>query len=862
MTDAVDIDRKYLLPLRSLTRRDAYRTGAKATNVAALHQAGFSVPDGLVLTTDAFAHFLAANTIASEGAPEGIVAAPLPTDVAGALQAAAAMLGDTPLAVRSSAVAEDLPDASFAGQYETVLNVRGEQELEAAVRRCWASAFSEHVVAYRQRRGIEAGLMAVLIQQLVPADAAGVAFTADPVTGDRGTVVINAVAGLGERLVSGEATPDEWTVRGERVVCRSVAEGALTEAQARAVAAAARRVESRFGAPMDIEWAIAGSRIELLQARPITALPEPRTPPSTSFSPTPSLPVPAEQVPPGYWVRNADHAPQPNSPMHDSWFLPRARIFSRSMFEMFAPLIEGIEFRSIGGWEYIRMVPAGGREGPPLPTWLMWLLVRLIPSMRRRIGRTVAAMRSDEAGRLIRRWYDRWQPDLEARIAELRDVELTRLSDSALDDHLEIVGPLFGETGEVHVLLHGALAVILFDLVRTCRDLLGWSETQAFELVNGTSFRSTEPSRRLNDLAQLARANPALQAFLEDPGDRPEDRLVEVDEAFAEAFAEYMRTYGCRGLSYDVIDPTLAETPALVLQLIRGQIVRDYEPAASEAVQSRKRAEAAAAARDALAGRSEALDRFERVLERAERAYPVREDNEFFTVSAPIALLRYALLEVGARLADRGIIERRDDVFFLELTEARSALFEGGDRREQVERRQRERARAATTPGPPSYGPEPGPLPPLHFLPAEARTAMESVLWSFDLAEEVDAMRTSQSGANMAGTPVSAGVYTGAVRVIRHEGEFGKLQPGDVLVCPTTSPVWSVLFPSIGALVTDSGGILSHPAIIAREYGVPAVVALGNATSLLSDGQIVTVDGAAGTVTRARRGDPPVPAPV
>ena len=166
-----------------------------------------------MLTTDAFATFLAANGIAPNGSPEVVAAALVPKEVLDALSSGVAALGEGPLAVRSSAVAEDLPGASFAGQYETVLDVQGPAELEAAVRRCWASTLNEHVVAYRERQGIEASPMAILVQKMVPADAAGVAFTANPVSGARDEVVINAVRGLGERLVSGEASPDEWVVR-------------------------------------------------------------------------------------------------------------------------------------------------------------------------------------------------------------------------------------------------------------------------------------------------------------------------------------------------------------------------------------------------------------------------------------------------------------------------------------------------------------------------------------------------------------------------------------------------------------------------------------------------------------------------
>jgi rifampicin phosphotransferase len=178
----------------------------------------------------------------------------------------------------------------------------------------------------------------------------------------------------------------------------------------------------------------------------------------------------------------------------------------------------------------------------------------------------------------------------------------------------------------------------------------------------------------------------------------------------------------------------------------------------------------------------------------------------------------------------------------------RTALRDGTDQLELVIRRKRERAWVLAHPGPASYGKDPGPPPPFASLPPEARLANEGFLWAVDRIIGPEAR--AQRGANGAvtGIPASPGSYTGPVRVIRSEAEFDRLRAGDVLVCPVTSPVWSVLFPSIGALVTDNGGVLSHPAIIAREYGVPAVVATESGTSVLRDGQVVTVDGTAGVV--------------
>jgi pyruvate,water dikinase len=827
-------------PLDEVGPADMPTVGRKAAVLGELKRAGFPVPDGLVVTTEALARTLAAAGLDAGAGPDQVEAVALPDEVAAAVEAAGGRLGGGPLAVRSSAVDEDLPGASYAGQYETVLGVPP-ANLAAAVRRCWASAFTPHVAAYRQARGAGREVaMAVLLQPMVEAEAAGVAFSADPVTGDRATAVVSAVRGLADRLVAGQASPDEWVVRGAAATCRAAPEGAIDAAVAAGVAVLARRVEAHLGAPQDIEWALAGGELVLLQARPITALP----------GQVPE-PVPVE-VPPGFWQREASHAPRPWTPMSLSVAFgePRNRALRR-MFSEFGLLAETLEFAQIGGWEYTRLVPLGGKDRPPPPARLMPLLIRLVPRLRRRIADAVAVVRSDKAGSLVERWYRQWQPDLATRIALLRDTDLGALGDEELDADVTKALALADEAIDIHFLLHGALMPILAELAFACRELLGWSDEQACGLLAGLSNVSTKPAHRLAELAGMAASRPAVRRLLGEVDAGAAGRLAETDPEFADAFATYQREFACRALCYEIADPSIAETPELVLRLLADQLARGYDPAAEAAELARRRAAAAGRARAILAGRPAAdRERFERALARAERAYPVREDNEFFTASAPLALLRYRVLEIGRRLAARGQLDRHDDAFFLTLEEARAALRDGAARRALVTRRRGERAFVERHPGPATYGKDPGPPPPLDALPAEARFIMTALLWYIDrVLEAAPSSHAQQAGTQvLSGIPASAGRYTGPVRVVMDESDFGRLRPGDVLVCPITSPVWSVLFPSVGALVTDTGGLLSHPAIIAREYAVPAVVATGNATALLRDDQIVTVDGAAGQV--------------
>ncbi len=797
-----------VLPLAAAT--DHRIAGRKAATLARLAAAGFPVPPGVVVPA-----------AVSERAPGAELS--VPADVAADLLDAVRGWGDVPLAVRSSGVDEDGADASYAGLFTSVLDVHGDSALLDAVRACRRSAFDARVTSYArsQPRGL-----AVLVQPMVAASAAGVAFTADPVTGERGCVLIDAVVGLGDRLVSGAATPDRWTVRGDDVRQHSTDESAIDEPRARSIAELARRVEAELGGPQDIEWALVDDEVILLQARPVTALPvEP-------------VPIPVD-VPPGYWTREASHAPLPWRPFTRAW----ADLITAPGFRMAAELgllLDGVAMQQIGGWEYLRIVPLGGKEPPRLPGWLVPVAFGLVPALRRRIRESVAAMRSDVPGQLVHRWSREWQPDFAARIRVLRERRLAALYDTALDGHLADVLTLAADGVDVHFRLHGALAIVLGEFAFTCRDLLGWDETRMFSLLCGTSTTSTRPARALAEVAALA--GPPVRALLKQGA--PADEVLAADPEFAAAVAAYLEEFGCRALTYELADPSLEERPDLVLGLVRDLRDSGFDPRADEEL-ARQREAAANTAREILSVPE--LQRFERALQRALAAYPVREDNEFFTVSAPLGLLRRTALELGRRLAQRGQIAAVEDIFFLRADEARTVLADGTDARHTVARREGEYAWVLAHPGPASYGRDPGPPPPLRGLPDEARLANEAFLWTIERILAPDAHGAARD-RTITGIAASPGRYTGPVRVIRSENEFDRLLAGDVLVCPVTSPVWSVLFPSVGALVTDHGGTLSHPAIIAREYRVPAVVATCVGTAKLHDGQIVAVDGTAGTV--------------
>jgi phosphohistidine swiveling domain-containing protein len=393
-----------------------------------------------------------------------------------------------------------------------------------------------------------------------------------------------------------------------------------------------------------------------------------------------------------------------------------------------------------------------------------------------------------------------------------------------------------------------AISIALGELAIFTTSTLGYDEGRLFDFLSGLSSESTGPARQLAALADTATARLSARLFARPPSIAALHDLLDSDRDFAESFQAYRREYGCRTLNYELATAALGECPDLILSLVCDQIGRQYDPSTATAKAAETRSAAAERARAELTS-PEQRQQFDKVLARAQKAYPVREDNEYWTVSAPNALVRWAVLEAAGRLVTAGKLERAEHVFFVELDELRETLLNTGDLRQLVRRRRGEHLWALRNPGPPSYGKPVGPPPSLNKLPPEVQLAMGAFQWSLEhMSDPASAVKQAPESSTLKGAAASGGRYTGPARVVRNETEFTKIRSGDVLVCPITSPVWSVVFPIIGALVTDTGGSLSHAAIIAREYGIPATLATGNATNVLVDGTTVTVDGSAGTV--------------
>jgi pyruvate,water dikinase len=365
----------------------------------------------------------------------------------------------------------------------------------------------------------------------------------------------------------------------------------------------------------------------------------------------------------------------------------------------------------------------------------------------------------------------------------------------------------------------------------------------------GLSPETTGPAQRISEIASEAAANPQIKALLEKSDNVSINDITDVDLAFASILNEYLDDYGCRIFHRMINYPTLREKPSILLGLIRNQLIKGFQESSIPWEQDKNRTEWLKKTRAKLEHRpKEDQVSFEKIWENAIQIYPIKEGCEYNTSDAPLALMRYALLEIGSRMTTRHHLVKNDDVFFLELGEAVQAIQDNKDLKGIVIQRKAEREWAATHPGPPFYGA------PQHIsiesFPHEIQPLAKGNMWmsAMNFGFGVPDAEIPYSKSMITGTAASSGRYTGPARIILDESDFNKIRVGDVLICPITTTSWSILFPSIGAIVTEAGGILSHPAIIAREYGLPAVVATRDATQRLCDGQMVTVDGSAGII--------------
>ncbi|GGX01327.1 rifamycin-inactivating phosphotransferase [Streptomyces chartreusis] len=858
---------QYVLGLQEIDETQVAVVGGKGAQLGGLSRIdGISVPGGFCVTTAAFRRVMAEvpsidelldrlsradpddrETIRTLSARirRAVEETAVPDDLAAAITRAVSGLGeDVACAVRSSATAEDLPTASFAGQQDTYLNVVGPEAILRHVSRCWASLFTERAVIYRERSGIDHRTvhMAVVVQRMVLPDASGILFTADPVTGNRKVATVDAGFGLGEALVSGLVNPDVYKVRDDEIVARTIAakqravhalpaggtrevtvdsqrqeQPALTDAQVVRLVRLGRRIEAHFGRPQDIEWCLADDGFQIVQSRPITTL----------------FPVPGSGDQENHVYVSVGHGQMMTDPMkplgHSMWRLtamvpmheaggrlfvdvtrrlaaPTSRAGLLDVLGKGDPLIRDALETVLDRDGFVPTLPDAGPGGPPA-------------------GGPPAPLETDPA--VVTRLIERSETSVAALERDIRTKSGPELFDflvEAFEEHKRVLSdPL-----SIQAIMAGMEAT--WWLNDKLLEWLGEKNAADTLTLSAPGNITSEMGLALLDVADVIRPHPELVTFLqgvEDDGFLDELAKLPGGAEARDAIEAYLDRYGMRCVGeIDITRPRWSERPTTLVPVILDN-VRNFGPGAAELRFEQGRRRAQEKEQDvlsrlrALPDGEQKADETKRMIDRVRTFIGYREYPKYGIISRYFAY-KQALLKEAGSLARAGVLTRTEDAFYLTFQELRDAVSS----RQVDDRLIRERKDAFR-----SY----------HALtPPRVLTSEGDALTGAYRRDDVPA------GA-LVGLPVSAGTVEGRARVVLDMAD-ADLEAGDILVTAFTDPSWSPLFVGIAGLVTEVGGLMTHGAVIAREYGLPAVVGVEQATRLIRDGQRIRVHGTDGYV--------------
>jgi phosphoenolpyruvate synthase/pyruvate phosphate dikinase len=857
---------QYVLDLHEVDDTRAATVGGKGAHLGELARIdGVRVPAGFCVTTDAFRRIVADEPSIgglldrlSRLEPDdrdGIRALSaeirrtiedisIPADLAAAISGALVRHGQHgAYAVRSSATAEDLPTASFAGQQDTYLNVIGPAAILEHVGRCWASLFTERAVSYRQRQGIDHRTvrMAVVVQQMVFPQASGILFTADPVTGNRTVTTVDAGFGLGEALVSGLVNPDVVKVRHGEIVEKAIAakqravralaaggtqdvaveaqqqeQPALTDAQVVRLERLGRLIEAHFGRPQDIEWCLVDDAFHIVQSRPITTL----------------FPIPEAGDEENHVYLSVGHQQMMTDAMKplgiSMWQLTAmapmreagGRLFVDAMSRLTSPASRAAFLDMVGKGDplfrdaletvidrgdFVPTLPDTGPAQPPV-----------VPR---------ASIETDPA--IVTELIERSEASIAALERDIRTTTGPALFDfltEALQEHKRVLGdPL-----SMQAIMAGMQATWWLN-----DNLLEWlGEKNAADTLtlSAPGNITSEMGLALLDVADVLRPYPEVLSFLqgvEDDGFLDElPKLTGGTEA-RDAIEAYLDRYGMRCVGeIDITRPRWSERPSMLVPVMMDN-VRNFEPGAAkrrfeqgERAALAKEQEVLARLRELPDGEQKAAET-KRMIDRVRTFIGYREYPKYGIISRYF-VYKQALLGEAERLVRAGVLAVRDDVFYLTIPEFADVVrSQRVDDRLIRQRKEEFRAYAALSP------------------PRVLTSEGEAISGSY--------RRDDVPAGALVGLPVSAGTVEGRARVILDMAD-ADLEAGDILVTAFTDPSWSPLFVGIAGLVTEVGGLMTHGAVIAREYGLPAVVGVEKATELIRDGRQIRVHGADGYV--------------
>jgi rifampicin phosphotransferase len=858
---------RYVLGLHEIDETQVAVVGGKVAHLWELSQIeGILVPPGFCVTTDAFRRIMAEapsiddrldrlsrlnpddrekmRTLSAEirRALEGIA---IPDDVAAAITLALARLGEqAAYAVRSSATAEDLPTASFAGQHDSYLNIVGPAAVLRHVGRVWASLFTERAVTYRLRNGFDHRKvqMAVVVQQMVFPQAAGILFTADPVTSNRKLASVDASFGLGEALVSGLVNPDVYKVRDGEVVAKAVAtkrlaiqssakggtheqtidaerqeQPALTDAQVVRLVQLGRRIEAHFGRPQDIEWCFVDDGFAFVQSRPITTL----------------FPIPAAEDGENHVYVSVGHQQMMTDPMKplglSLWqmtALPTmheagGRLFVEVTQRLGSPTMRAALLELLGKsdpligdalqtildrGDFIPPIPDDGPGGPPP-------------------GGALAPIDTDPA--IVAELIGRNEASIEALKRNIRGKSGSALLEFIRDDIQELKRVLFNPRSHQVIMAGMEATWWLNDRLDAWLGEKNAADTLTQSVPDNVT---SEMGLELLDVADAIRPYPDVVAFLEHVED--ENFLDELPglaggREARDAIRDYLDQYGMRCVGeIDITRPRWSERPTTLVPVILGNI-KNFEPG-----EGRRRFEQglqeAREKEQELLQRLRALPGGERkavetklMIDRVRTFAGYREYPKYSIVSRSF-VHKKALLAEAERLVEADVLREKEDSFFLTFQELEDVVRTNEVDDQLISERKRAfRSYEALTP------------------PRVLTSEGEAVAGAY--------RRDDAPTGALIGLPVSSGTIEGRARVILDMAE-AEFEPGDILVTAYTDPSWSPLFVAIKGLVTEVGGLMTHGAVIAREYGLAAVVGVEQATRLIRDGQRIRVDGTHGYV--------------
>ncbi len=882
----LDTGAAMIIPLAS-DQATLENCGGKGMNLSRLARAGLPVPDGILVTTAAYQAFVDYNDLppailAVSGhlditAPAALEEASrtlrtlfshgrIPQHLAQQLLQAYQAMGQPPVAVRSSATAEDLPDFSFAGQQDTYLNVQGADALLKAVVDCWSSLWTARAIGYRARALISPGEMqlAVVVQKMIPCQASGVLFTANPLTEKRSEIVIDATLGLGEALVSGLVEPDHYTVENDVITARQLGAKAISiravqgggtlrqdeqaanlqalpDEEILALSRLARQVENLFGSPQDIEWGWADGTLYLLQSRPITTL----YPAIRDFPAHHDLRV-------LYSFGAIQGVMQPITPLGRDFFdlLIRmmVRVFDHKEITQQTVLYEAGERLFADGTSVFFHRPFGRKAGKyifslvePGTQEIMQRLLQdprlavkpakagISPGLRRVLLQMAPTVLRNLLFPVFGR--RRLQKKIEKLVASV-SAELDacqNLAESLPAIEQSVMRLLkFGARELVPAVASGQVPL---QLLRRALP----ANSNVWQLTRGLSYNvTTEMDLALWATSRAIRLDYASYSWFQQ---RPIESLVQdaldgqLPAIAQHALDVFMQKYGMRGMAeIDIGRPRWQENPTPILHSLCSYLQMEDSPAAPDRVFEASMASAEAALQAYITSERQRPGGWLRALRIKILGRRVREltglrETPKYTLIRCFTRIRQALLRSGQMLVANGRLDQADDVFFFGFAELKQ-LSTGTPRNWKSLVRLRRQS----------------------LEHEQGRRRVPRVLLSDGTAfYEGVATPQGEDASVIMGSPVSSGVVQGKARVVLNP-LAASLTPGEILVCPGTDPSWTPLFLSAGGLVMEVGGMMTHGAVVAREYGIPAVVGISHITELIHTGDLIQVDGSSGRV--------------